>query len=88
MRTIVHGLVTLVLAASCGDNIHPSLFVETKVAANTLAAGERVGARCSVLDAKGDPALDPHGNPLTDSVELVVSYEDMSSFATDASGPR
>ena len=84
MRSIVFALVTLVVG--CGDNIHPGVFVETKVASNTLAAGDRVGARCSIVNEHGDPVLDKKGNPLTDSTELVVSYEDMSSFATDASG--
>jgi hypothetical protein len=85
MRSILLALVTLGLAA-CGDNIHPGVFVETQVASNTLAAGDRVGARCSIVNAHGDPVLDKKGNPLSDTTDLVVSYEDMSSFATDSDG--
>ena len=79
-------LALAVLAVGCGDNIHPSLFVETKVASNSLAAGDPVGAKCSILDAKGDPALDTKGNPLSDTVELDVSYEAPDSFATQDDG--
>jgi hypothetical protein len=87
MRTLELALVTFgTLACACGDNIHPGLFVDTKVASNTLAAGDLVGAKCFVLDAHGDPALDKAGNPLTDETELVVTYEAPDSFSTDASG--
>jgi len=84
MRTVVFAVVTLV--AGCGDNIRPGLFVDTQVASNTLAAGDPVGARCTIVDEHGSPALDPHGNALTDETELVVGYEAPESFATDASG--
>src|SRR5512135_2910204 len=84
MRTFVLALVTL--AAACGDNDHPGLFVETKVASNTLAAGDPVGAKCSIVNDKGEPALDQKGNALDESVELDVSYEAPESFVTDAGG--
>jgi hypothetical protein len=84
MRTFFFALVTL--AVACGDNDHPGIFVETRVASNTLAAGDRVDARCSVVDDKGNPALDVKGHPYDESTDFVVSYEDMSSFATDSDG--
>src|SRR5438128_2521214 len=84
MRTVVFAFVTLI--AGCGDNIRPGLFVDTRVASNTLAAGDQVGAKCSIVDEHGNPALDPHGNALTDETDLVVGYEAPESFATDASG--
>src|SRR5262249_28691951 len=57
------------------------------VAKHARAAGERVEARCAVLDgATGGPALDKAGNPLTDSVELVIAYEDTDAFAKDSEG--
>src|SRR6185312_6139851 len=68
------------------DNIRPGLFVDTQVASNTLAAGDPVGARCTIVDEHGSPALDPHGNALTDETDLVVGYEAPESFASDASG--
>ncbi|HEX8110359.1 MAG TPA: hypothetical protein VF516_21655 [Kofleriaceae bacterium] len=80
----VLGLV-LVVTASCGDNHRPGLVVETRVARQTIAAGERVEARCAVIDgATGGPALDKAGNPLTDSVELDIAYEDTDAFARDS----
>jgi len=79
-------IVLVTLVAACGDNDHPSLYVETKVASNQLAAGDPVGTKCSIVDAKGDPALDQKGNPLTDETDLYVSYEAPDSFATDANG--
>ncbi len=84
MRKHVLSLVALI--AGCGDNIHPSLFVDTAVPNTTLAAGDPVGARCSLVDGNGDPALDRHGNPLTDSTEFSISYEAPESFATAADG--
>jgi len=84
MRTLVFAFV--VLAAGCGDNIRPGLFVDTQVASNSLAAGDPVGARCFILDEKGEPALDTHGNALTGETDFVISYEAPESFATDASG--
>jgi hypothetical protein len=78
-----HVLVLTILAFGCGDNIVPGLVVETSVAKTTVAAGERVGARCAVLDATGEPALDATGEPLTDSTALEITYQDMDSFAFD-----
>ncbi|HEV7556761.1 MAG TPA: hypothetical protein VGO00_14950 [Kofleriaceae bacterium] len=84
MRPLVFALATLTFG--CGDNLHPGLFVDTKVASNTLAAGDPVGARCSIVDDQGEPALDAQGNPLTDSTDLVISFEPPESFATTADG--
>ena len=87
MRTLGLAVVTVVILMSgCGDNIQPALYVHTQVASLTLAAGDAVGAKCTILDALGHPALDAKGNPLTDETDLVVSYEAPDSFATDASG--
>jgi len=92
MRSTNHACVlglALVLAAGCGDGHRagPGLVVETRVANQTIAAGDRVGARCAVLDgATGNPALDKSGNPLTDSVELAITYEDTDAFARDSEG--
>jgi hypothetical protein len=84
MRTLALALFAFVLG--CGDNIVLKYTVQTHVAATTLAAGEPVGASCTILDDMGEPALDRHGNSLTDETQFVVSYEDPSSFATDANG--
>jgi hypothetical protein len=83
MRTFV---LALVLTTACGDNIHPGVFVETRVAGSTFAAGDPVGARCSIVDDHGEPVLDKTGNPLTDSTELSISYEPPDVFATTADG--
>src|SRR5262249_19626020 len=83
MRSFVFAVTAL---AACGDNLHPGIVVETHVAATTLAAGDRVNARCSIIDATGQPVLDEKGNPLTDTTMMVVSYEAMESFATAADG--
>jgi hypothetical protein len=82
MRHIVFALVTLALG--CGDNIHPVLTVDTKVAGSTLAAGDPVGATCTIVDAEGNPALDRKGNSLSDETDFVIDYEAPDSFATDA----
>ena len=86
MRSIHAALVALSLAAACGDNIRPGLVVETRVAKNTLAAGERVDARCSIVDESGEPALDENGTPLHDTTELALDYQHESSFSTDDDG--
>jgi hypothetical protein len=89
MRSTNHvcvlGLV-LALGAGCGDNQRPSLVVETRLARTTVAAGEPIGARCAVLDALGRPALDEAGEPLTNSVELVIAYQHEDSFSTAEDG--
>lgn len=90
MRSTNHACVlglVLVAAAGCGHGGGPGLAVETQVAKQTLAAGDRVEARCAVLDGStGHPALDKNGNPLTDSVEFVITYEDTDAFAKDSEG--
>jgi len=73
MRSTNHACViglVLALAAGCGDNVRLGLVLETRVAKHTVAAGERVGARCALLDTLGEPALDDAGKPLTASTEL------------------
>jgi hypothetical protein len=85
MRTYVFAIVTLALA-SCGDNDNPKWLVETQVSANTLAAGDEVGARCTIVYPDGSPVLDRKGNPLSDTVTLAVSYEAADSFATNSDG--
>jgi hypothetical protein len=88
MRSTNHawmfGLVVM-LAAGCGDNQRPGLVVATRVANRTVAAGERIGARCAVLEG-GEPALDARGQPLTDSVELAIAYQPLDRFAKDGDG--
>src|SRR5689334_8820116 len=72
--------------AGCGDNQKPSLVIQTRVAKLTVAAGEPIGARCAVLDAGGEPALDIHGMPLTDSTQFVIAYQHEDSFSTNSDG--
>jgi hypothetical protein len=79
------GLV-LALAAGCGDNARLGLVVETSVAKPTVAAGERIGARCAVLDTLGNPARDDRGELLTPSTEFVITYQHEDSFSTDPDG--
>ncbi|HET7500521.1 MAG TPA: hypothetical protein VFK02_05940, partial [Kofleriaceae bacterium] len=85
-QACVLGLV-VAFAASCGDNSDgPGLSVKTHVAKQTVAAGERIGARCEVLDPEGMPALDKDGQPLINTVELAIAYQLEDSFSKDADG--
>jgi hypothetical protein len=90
MRSTNHVCVlglALGLAAGCGSQHGPGLVVETRVANQTLAAGDRIEARCAVLDgATGKPALDKSGNPLTPSVEFAITYEATDAFGKDSEG--
>jgi hypothetical protein len=81
----VLGLV-VALAVGCGDNAKPSLVVETRLAKLSFAAGEQIGARCTVLDATGATALDEQGEPLSTTTELVISYQHADSFSTNTDG--
>ena len=83
MRSTILALVSIAALASCGDNVVPGLVVETQVAKTTIAAGERINARCAVLDSQGEPALDEDGQPYTATTELVISYQHQDSFAKD-----
>jgi hypothetical protein len=64
----------------------PVLLVDTKIARSIFGAGERINARCILLDEFGEPALDADGEPLTDSTELVITYRHEDSFAADDDG--
>jgi hypothetical protein len=89
MRSTNHACVlglALALAAGCGDNKRFGLVIETSVAKKVVAAGEPIGARCAVLDPLGQPALDDNGEPLTDSVELVITYQHEDSFSAGGDG--
>ncbi len=72
-----------IAASGCGDNIVPSNTVETRVAKTTLSAGERVDARCDVLDPYGETARDEAGTPLGDTTELVIDFRHPDSFGLD-----
>jgi hypothetical protein len=89
MRSSNHACVLglfVAIAAGCGDNQKPGLVLETRVAKRTAAAGDRIDARCGVVDTLGRPALDAHGDPLSDSVAFVITYEDQDAFAQDGEG--
>ncbi|HEX3764432.1 MAG TPA: hypothetical protein VHW23_37310 [Kofleriaceae bacterium] len=58
--------------------------MQTRVANQTIAAGDRVDARCTVLEANGNPALDDKGNAVTDSTDFAITYEATDSFARDS----
>lgn len=83
MRSLVFAILGFTVA--CGDNIRPGLSIETHVASHALVAGDPVGARCSIVDEHGDPALDKDGNPLSAETDFVISYEAPEHFA-DAGG--
>jgi len=89
MRSTNHACVlgsVLALAAGCGDNQRLGLEVETRVGTQTVAAGERIGARCAVLDTSGQPALDAAGQPVTDTTEFEIRYQDEDLFSVDGDG--
>lgn len=81
-RAYVVGLV-FALAAGCGDNLKRQFVIETRVGKHDLQAGERVNARCAVLDEDHQPALDENGDPLTDTTEFVIGFQHEDSFGTD-----
>lgn len=77
--------LVLIAAAACGDNNVPSNTVETFVGRTEILAGERVDARCEILDPNGDTAIDlTTGTPLADTTELVIDYRHPDSFGVDA----
>jgi hypothetical protein len=86
MRALVLGLGALALSAGCGDNLKPGIFVETTVAKSEVVAGERIDARCDILDDIGMPLLDARGEPLANTTEFVIDYRHPDSFATDDDG--
>ncbi len=72
-----------VIAAACGDNNVPSNTIETRVAKTALVAGDRVDARCEILDPNGEPARDATGVPLSDITEMVIDFRHPDSFGVD-----
>jgi hypothetical protein len=73
-----------VMTTACGDNNVPTNSIETRVAKNTLVAGERVDARCEILDPGGiEPARDAEGVPLSDITEMIVDFRHPDSFGRD-----
>lgn len=89
MRSTNHACVLgllLVFGAACGadhESVSP-LVVKTRLARSQFAAGERIAARCDVLDAAGGPALDARGNLVAVGVAFTILYEDSDAFAVDA----
>ncbi len=80
-----YALVLFAAAAACGDNNVPTNTVDTFVARRQLLAGERVDARCEILDPNGETAIDlTTGLPLAESTELVIDYRHPDSFGLDA----
>jgi hypothetical protein len=69
-----------------GEPELPVIVVDTRIARSIFGAGERINARCVLLDELGEPALDADGEPLTDSTELAITYRHEDSFATDGDG--
>lgn len=79
-----YALVLIAAAIGCGDNNVPSNTVDTIVPRNRLFAGERVDARCEILDPVGSTALDlATGTPLADTTELVIDFRHPDSFGRD-----
>jgi hypothetical protein len=79
-----YALVLIAAAVACGDNNVPSNTIETFVGRTTLLAGERVDARCEILDPNGQTAIDlVTGTPLSDATEMVIDYRHPDSFALD-----
>jgi len=76
-------LVLLIAAMSCGDNNVPENTIETRVVKTELRAGERVDARCEILDPIGETARDLAGTPLIDITEIVIDYRNPDSFGLD-----
>ena len=74
----------IAVVAACGDNHRPTNTVETFVAKTSLIAGERVDARCDVLDPFGETARDlATGEPLADTTEMVIDFRHPDMFALD-----
>lgn len=79
-----YALVLIAAVAACGDNNVPTNTVETIVNRTELAAGERVDARCDILDPNGQTAIDvTTGTPLSETTELVIDYRHPDSFGLD-----
>jgi hypothetical protein len=57
----------------------PPVAIETELPRNTIQAGDRVNARCVLLDEDGEPTNAPGAN-------LVITYEPMTLFAQDGDG--
>lgn len=70
-------------ACGGGGEDPPPYVVHTLVAKTTLAAGERVYARCDLLDLDGEPVLDDNGDPLSNVTQFAIAYQHQDSFATD-----
>jgi hypothetical protein len=79
-------LALCLLVAGCGDNLTPGFEVVTRVPKNQFAAGERIDARCAVLDSTGEPVVGPDGNALQDTTTLTIDYRHPDSFTTDDEG--
>lgn len=62
------------------------LVVDTRLAKQTFAAGERIDARCVVLDASGNPAVDDQGRPLSETTAFDIAYQHPDSFSLDQDG--
>lgn len=69
----------------CGDDLAADIALHA-VVQTTITAGSRVGARCELLDSRGEAAVDEQGEPLADSVEITIHHEHPDSFALDEDG--